>query len=1753
MGGSDIMQQYIKTIKEIIDEQISQISSTVRIKLESFPHPQIYWEVCNYYQNEFEKQKKDFIFKLSQPKYENFQKFNNTDFIPYLNKLKNKDFVDSDNHMTHWRNKIFRNGGVIFFLGTELIEDRGGLADFYTITPQSISKKMDKKAGNWFYEILGNNKDEMDELSLFFASIFKHIPENLFKLSEKVDDFSKTGGYNSNDIIEKICQDFWIDWEIPNILNAGSFPVKSFDKKIAEAIKFRDRAVWKDNLTDKKLKDLKIKFDKWKKEDYTSEEAQLINKYFDDLDDFEEKLFKYIKGEEIDKLRPKLCSIDFTLIRTILGISINGHPTNKREIILKGDPFIIFAEAILLSLKNKKENKEINEIKIVIQNLELAFIAVKRSDKTDLKNEIKKVWEPASFFLGGLFDFILSNWQDIEKDIAFSFDKGECFTPSKIDDNFNKGIIKAGTKAQKLHKLRFKIKLLGPNFSEDFSYRWDFGKNDGWLNSFLYIKIIHDDAKDTHKKLLYGNLKDFNSIIVSSNEDEYFELISQSDVSFHCIKKLLVDKLKASSSEDLLVKIDTLIDDFYNFVNELIDKGFFSTFHSSSLKFISTYNKNLRFMIDTSFTQQVAELLYLFTNAFILTKVKDDKLLKKGAKGAIIPPYHPAMLEKIKAKYEFMREGFLEILNSLLSEKPFNISDLYRLEQLSTITSGVDLLVSEKNKEYLTLNDVYGYYGLYGEGYKSVRFFTKSNLLNQDIISEDEYDEKDFKIMTPISKLIKEKICEYLDIFPSKIDGISLTFINPQKLEAAVAGIHASIEELKRKEYSIKIKTMFLLPSSKQSGKGFLQFWLDKYFQDDDIVTIETYFSIYDSEHSNLKDIMFSGDIVFIENIMKTNQVEFEEMLDGYKRTLSDLRFPIVFLPLPIFLGSSNTRKSSLTQIQFEVAFLHSQLIRKLDYPSTKKGNYRVIKKTVLPDYGKNILDIAHEKFIWVVCIDKNIDKELMKLDRKCIISFATGKGHFGEMNVTISTKDTIQDDIKDRLILRLTHRFPDWEENIIKNVASYCLEQSEKLDGLNIIKALNPLDYELHDYLAYLLMAETLGIYNLKGALVKSLIPLDSYSHWFSDCKRPDFLLLEIDEETLDLPLLKEYSGKIETYDIKTIEDSIPDKIIIDACLIECKLGQFNDDYIEKAEEQIISGWEILNTIWNPDSKLNDRRYWYTQLYRAIVFSVINQPSYQNNYLIFTKVLLKIIEGHFEIRWKAALYTFWLNSPEELGEEVSKILGDELAFKHFTFGYKYIQKMLLPENLRGKVEISDFPLNLDEAENMEVDESIEDYPDEEPEEVIPEIEEVGDIEEHPVEISEKFEEDNVTPSEISGEEDIISYKKPEEEGGEDIKVGKEQDSKLKLQNLKLLIGEDIYTKEKVYWEYGHKQLPNRHLLISGNSGTGKTYCIQCLLLELSKAGISSVIFDYTDGFTDAKLEPEFKRILGSKIIQKNIYHKPFPINPFQKYDMLIAGNLVKQSDIDVAERVRDIFHKVYSLGEQQANAIYKSMKEGLKIHQEQMSLSKLQEELLLLSDSMSNAKTVLSKIEPLVDRNPFIIEEVCDWSELLKEPGQVLIIQLSGFSRDIQLLITEVILWDAWYYNIKAGDKSKPFPVVLDEAQNLDHREKAPSAKILTEGRKFGWSGWFATQFMKDQLKKDEIQRLQQSSQKLFFCPPEAEQANVSSFIEPDKKKVQKVAEKLAKLKKGHCYVSGYSRINDQLAKQHPRIVKVTSLEERE
>ena len=370
------------------------------------------------------------------------------------------------------------------------------------------------------------------------------------------------------------------------------------------------------------------------------------------------------------------------------------------------------------------------------------------------------------------------------------------------------------------------------------------------------------------------------------------------------------------------------------------------------------------------------------------------------------------------------------------------------------------------------------------------------------------------------------------------------------------------------------------------------------------------------------------------------------------------------------------------------------------------------------------------------------------------------------------------------------------------------------------------------------------------------------------------------------------------------------------------------------------------------------------------------------------------------------------------------------------------------------------------------------------------------------------------------------------------------------IRDMRILIGDDI-AGNKIYWEYGNERLANRHLLITGTSGQGKTYSIQTMLYELTQSGVSSIIFDYTEGYMKSRLEKPFIEKIGNKINEKIVYNTGVPINPFLSHEIDISGNIVKEKPALVAARLADIFSHVYDLGEQQYSAIFTAVLNGINKYGNSMSMKYFQEELALLQETNKTAQSVISRMNPFFNTISFEGDNEFDWGNVLySDDAKVNIFQMTMLSREMQVIITELMLWDAWYYTKKFGDKNKPFVVVLDEAQNLSHKANSPSAVILTEGRKFGWSAWFATQSLKV-LKDDEVVRLSQAAFRMYFKPTEDEIVKIAKLLDPTGE-INWIHE-VKGLQKGQCIVVG-DRTNNEgvFGATRPTVVSVSSFEKR-
>lgn len=294
-----------------------------------------------------------------------------------------------------------------------------------------------------------------------------------------------------------------------------------------------------------------------------------------------------------------------------------------------------------------------------------------------------------------------------------------------------------------------------------------------------------------------------------------------------------------------------------------------------------------------------------------------------------------------------------------------------------------------------------------------------------------------------------------------------------------------------------------------------------------------------------------------------------------------------------------------------------------------------------------------------------------------------------------------------------------------------------------------------------------------------------------------------------------------------------------------------------------------------------------------------------------------------------------------------------------------------------------------------------------------------------------------------------------------------------------VFLGTDAETSEDVYWNPDPETgTANPHVLVLGESGFGKTYTISALLAELSQQEVTSIVFDYGQGFSGDVAPREFIELAAPEEIHAN--RDGIAINPLQVFSTDLHGPL------NVAQRVADTFLRVYpKLGVQQHAVLRQAVidaleREGIVSERHESwanatpPFSVVQERLTELAEGPKTAQgrvaaSVASHISTVFVFNTFRPSgRPLAWGDMLKSGG-VFVIQLKGLEYSLERAVTEFLLWSLIGYVESLGPSSLRCFVVLDEAHRLSFDVGSPTEKLLREGRKFGLGLILASQQPED------------------------------------------------------------------------------------
>lgn len=1253
------------------------------------------------------------------------------------------------------------------------------------------------------------------------------------------------------------------------------------------------------------------------------------------------------------------------------------------------------------------------------------------------------------------------------------------------------------------------------------------------------------------------------------------------------------------SASPLARGIDEVDRRFREFLDDAAANGLHAAVGRTDIPFVNAYTKVLADYVENDSAASASKAAAMLLRAFLVVDERPavDSAWKTASfePSALVTVLHPALLEMLQAQWVFLFDAFFSAAAEAYqsdAENPFREGRWTYYEDLSGLKYPLTGLPVRQGGDYELASNGTGLLFRIGSLPKtdatvSTRFLTKIDDGDDD---EEEIAAGSLFRETSESRLLCDRIDDYVRMHPESVDGLSIAVYRNEDIQPILSGIDAFLRS--RKTDNVPF-TLRLVVFSGSSDTSVVSRWLSAW---------QDYIESNDGEDAPYPGCSISvshrlvapgneGCTAFARVIREEVDVDLFVLYnfiqpDGhgcrfkavkaYDRTQDSIKFPILE-QAQVACGDPDDlyhRSQIVSNRQFAVSDGHANLSRRLT-GGTDQGIHHVVLSAGDFSPWRSVVDAAHEAAEWVVAIDPFVDRSLIGRPAgdvtgpsRELIGFGTGVGQHGESNFTVSTQQTdlqgLASHLKDAM-RREVFRYgtPETDERI----AQHLIREARELSGLSIVRAVGPGQY-VRDFLAYALLRRMLPT-NEPGHVCNRLFSIDAYRHWFDigseeDRTHPDLLWLVADIDT---------SGAFR----------------LSARLVECKMAESAgmDALLDHAFDQIQNGLAVLSRVFAPhgaDAPPPDARYWYLQLHRLIANGVSNvAPDREEAFLL---AMEQLANGKFAIEWDAAIYTFITDdtadaSLRRLDRAADFLVGGRtLHVQAYQCGYPFIDALCMDDSpiaraWNAEIDTAGIPIPAYTQRDGFVDEL--DSPGEET--VVDDI--VQDVQNTPnegivaegdstAEESRNQSADTATPVSVPTQipdpnattEPIPSPAVPAAVQPVSTQPVPSVDAVSLTSPVadRILLGRtDGTTGREVFWEFGHPELPNRHLLIFGSSGQGKTYAIQAILCELARKGQHDLILDYTEGFKTAQLESETTNFLHPE--QHIVRNNPLPIDPFAAYSQNDGGIVITDRPTDIAKRVASIFKSVYSdIGSIQYAALVDAIKRGLG-GPSGLTLDGLGNILDDLAEERSRNRASIEglrqKIGSFADDNPFSAAGASiGWDNLFTDPAHLChVFQLTGLDRISRRIIVEFVLWDLYAHVRANGKKDRPKVLVLDEVQNLSQDADAPLSNYLAEARKFGISLIMATQSVSNASSQEFKDKLFLAGQMLLFQPPAASAREYAKILcDRCGGGLDEWRRRLMNLSRGECYAIGPAldpRTNKLRASSVERI-RITSLHDR-
>lgn len=278
----------------------------------------------------------------------------------------------------------------------------------------------------------------------------------------------------------------------------------------------------------------------------------------------------------------------------------------------------------------------------------------------------------------------------------------------------------------------------------------------------------------------------------------------------------------------------------------------------------------------------------------------------------------------------------------------------------------------------------------------------------------------------------------------------------------------------------------------------------------------------------------------------------------------------------------------------------------------------------------------------------------------------------------------------------------------------------------------------------------------------------------------------------------------------------------------------------------------------------------------------------------------------------------------------------------------------------------------------------------------------------------------------------------------------------------------------------------NKHIIITGKSGCGKSVLAQKIMLEITENEGTVLAFDWHQTLAPAQIFPKYENAFKDRMNNVDVYTTGISCPLFT------AGLAEKQIQ---AYALTEILGRVFALGSRQRVTLRQAieMVYGVQCYQ-QKGFNALKDALEQLDSE--TAEILNDKLAPL------FLFDIFREGEMFIKQGKINVLRLSCFDTFLQRQILEIVLTYLWFYINIRGLNFPLLSIYIDECQNLPLGNKGILAQYLSEGRKFSIQLLLATQSLSMAYSSADQKRLLQAGTQIFFRPPENENQTIARML---------------------------------------------------